>query len=419
MALVRLEPEKRVAEVPRYPDFPQAEWRQRINRAKQLMSRDGIDAIVLWKRENVRYFFGFQTTHWEFPSIQPAVGIIPLDGEPVIIVPDLLLINAELFTWASEIIYQPGAHEVPKERALPGEIAGVLKQMGLADKRIGLESGPLGAMWIPRPMNDIESFIEALPDAKIVDGDSVIWGCRMIKSAFEMDRIRGAVQTSTLMHSAIVEGFRPGMTEMDLGKMIHMVQLNCGEFRGGDNVVCGHLICNLEKEGVCDTLAIDDVHIGPDDYIQFESLHKHKGYWCDIARMYQVGPITEGIQRNYDLCAEALANAEAMVKPGTRISDLYRAATEPIAKAGIQPFEMAGHGIGMDIHEPPFIDKTNDGVLEVGMVIALEAWILSSFKRFGGEGVFGFVNDYVVTDTGYERMEGLRKDVIQVSHPFR
>ncbi|MBW2618914.1 MAG: aminopeptidase P family protein [Deltaproteobacteria bacterium] len=418
MALVKLEEKDFVTDVPRYPDFPQSEWKRRINRAKELMVENEIDALVLWKRENVRYFFGFQTTHWEIPSIQPAVGIIPVDGDPIIVTSDIVLVNAQVFCWTRDVRYQARAHEVPKERAFPGEIAAVLKEIGCGNKNIALEMGELGCMWIPRPLNDIESFKAALPDARFVAGDKVIWGCRMIKSPLEIERIRQSVRVLTKCHSKVVEEYRPGMDEMDIGKIIHRVQVEEGDFRGGDTTVCHHIICNLEKEGVCDCLSLDDVPIGKNDYIQVDLQHKHRGYWGDIARIFQVGPITDRIKRNYDICREGLEVGATMIKPGTKINEVYKAAVKPVEEAGVRPLEMAGHGIGLDIHEPPSVDITNEMAMEVGMVFALEVWFLTSFARQGGEGIFGFEDQYVVTDTGYERIEGLSKDIIQVSNPI-
>jgi len=409
-----------VTDTPRYPDFPNAEYRRRVNRAKELMSENGIDALVLWKRENVRYFFGFQTTHWEFPSIQPGVGIIPVNSDPILIVPELLLINAQVFTWCKDIRYQPRAHEVPKERAVPFEVANVLKEIGCGQGNIALEDGPLGCMWIPRPMIDIDNFKGALPEAKFVHGDKVIWGCRMIKSPLEIQRIRNAVRVITRCHSEVVEQFRPGMSEMDIGKIIHRVEVEEGDLHGGDTAIVHHIICNLEKEGVCDCLALDDVPIGKDDYIQVDLQHKHRGYWGDIARIYQIGPITDEIKRNYEICREGLEIGATMIKPGVKVSDIYKAAIQPVIDSGNPALEMAGHGIGMDVHEPPSVDMTNDMLLEENMVFALEVWFLtpSGLKRQGGTGVYGYEDQYVVTDTGFERIEGLNKDIIQVSHPI-
>jgi Xaa-Pro dipeptidase len=418
MPLVKLEPKEWVTEAPRYPDYPQEEWNRRINRAKQLMSENGIDALVVWMRENVRYFFGFQTTHWEIPSIQPAVGIIPLDGEPAIIVPDLLLVNAQVFCWTRNIRYQPAAHEVPKERAVPGLVANTLKEMGLGNKTIALEYGPLGCMWIPRPLNDIQAFMDGLPEAKFVEGDKVIWGCRMFKSPLEIDRIKYAAQVITDCHAAVVDKFRPGMDERAVANLVHEVEIESNELRGGDTCLVHHIVCNLEKEGVCDILGLDDVPISKNDYIQVDLQHKHMGYWADTARIFQVGPVTDQMKIGYQLCAEGLDAAAAMVRPGVTAAEVYRTAVKPVVDAGFVPFEMAGHGIGLHPHEPPSIDGTNNMVIEPGMVFTIEVWVFTDLKRNGGIGVFGFEDQYVCTETGNERIVGLPKDIVQVKYPI-
>ncbi len=100
------------------------------------------------------------------------------------------------------------------------------------------------------------------------------------------------------------------------------------------------------------------------------------------------------------------------------MSELYKAATKPIVDAGFPTFEMAGHGIGMKIHEPPEIDAVTDVPLREGMVIAIEAWLFGSFRRDGGEGIIGVENQYVCTDKGYEKISGLDESIIQVAHPF-
>ena len=77
--------------------------------------------------------------------------------------------------------------------------------------------GPLGCTWIPRPLNDIEAFKAALPDAKFVDGDKIIWGCRMIKSALEIDRIGKSINAIAAVEAAIAEGYREAMTQLKGG----------------------------------------------------------------------------------------------------------------------------------------------------------------------------------------------------------
>jgi Xaa-Pro aminopeptidase len=418
MALVKLERTDYVTETPRYPDYPYAEWERRINRAKELMHENEVDAIVVWKRENVRYFFGFQTTQWEFPSLQPGVGIIPTEGEPTLIVPSLLLISAQAYCWTRNIWFQFQEYDTDHQRELPSQIANIIDQMGYGKKNIALEMGYLGHMWIPRPLNDIEAFKNALPHAKFVDGDRVIWGCRMIKSPLEIERIRQAVRVTAQCHAAIVEQFRPGMSEMDIGKIIHQVEVESGDFRGGDTSTAASFACNLEKEGIAEILAEDDVPITKNDYIKVDLQHRHKGYWGDIARCFQVSPATGEAKNCYQLCEEGMRNGEALIRSGVPAKEVYKGAVKPIIDAGLQTLPGAGHGIGMDVHEPPMLTANNEMILQEGMVLALEVWVHGSLKRKGGTGVFAIEDQYVVKDKGYEKIPGFDTSIIQVAHPF-
>lgn len=404
---------------PRYPDFPYQEWRERIKRAQELMAKNEIDLLMLWKREDVRYYFGFQTTHWEMPSLQPAVGLIPVEGDPVLVVPSTLHVNAEAFCWTRDLRVQPKPHEVPSERGLPKDVAELIKEMGYEKKSVGLESGELGCIWIPRPLNDIEILKNSLPDVKFVDGDKVIWGCRMIKSTLEIDRIRKATQIIAKCHSNVVEEFRPGMTEMDVAKIIYRTYIEEGALQGGDTTICNHIVCNLEKEGIWDILGAEEVTVHKDDYLQLDLQCKWKGYWSDIGRIFQTASITDRIRKNYELVSKAKEAAVEKIIPGVKANEIYNAAAKVIKDAGIEPPDMAGHGIGMDIHEPPSIDATNEMALQEGMTFAIETWLATSLKRDGGEGFFGVEDIYVCTDKGYEEIKGLREDIIQVSHVIR
>lgn len=407
-------------ETPKFPDFPDSEWQARINKAQKLMAENEMDCLVLWSRPNIRYFSGFQTTHWTNASIQPAVEIIPADREPVFIVPSLLLGSAEGLSWVRDIRAQENPHQTKSEREFPKEIANVIKELGYGRKNIGLEMGYLGCMWIPRPLNDIEVFKNALPDAKFVDGDKVIWGCRMIKSPLEIERIRKSVEAIGAIESALVEGYEPGMTEVDLAKILHLKAAGLeGAFLGDDSIALrGHLTCSIVKEPMFDIGALEGVTISKGDRISFDMRFWYKGYSGDSARTFEIGPITDRIKEIHELMSECEDRAANILRPGTKPSELHRAVSEPIKAAGFPIIEMVGHGVGLDPHEPPVLDDKDDMLIEEGMVLSIEPWIIGDFQMHGGEGVFGIQDQFVVTKKGCYMLEGLRRDIIQVSHPI-
>ena len=86
--------------------------------------------------------------------------------------------------------------------------------------------------------------------------------------------------------------------------------------------------------------------------------------------------------------------------------------------AGLSVLELVGHGVGLINHEPPFLDAHNEIVLQEGMTLSIEPWLVAGFKNQGGEGIYGIQDTFVVTEKGCEKIEGLRRDIIQVSHPI-
>jgi Xaa-Pro dipeptidase len=80
---------------------------------------------------------------------------------------------------------------------------------------------------------------------------------------------------------------------------------------------------------------------------------------------------------------------------------------------------MGGHGTGLDIHEPPSIDAWNEMEIQEGMVLSIEPWVYESLKVEGGTGKYGIQNQFEVTRDGCRKINGLRRDIIQVSHPIK
>ncbi len=417
MTLIRSEEVGRRYETPPFPDFPKSEWRRRIDSVQERMKEEGIDVLVLWMRENCRYFSGFQSVHW-LTDIHPVIDVIPVEGDPTLIVPELFKCNAEGICWERDIRAQKKPHKLTSIRELPKDVASVVKDRGYESATIGLETGSLGGMWIPRPLSDIEVFKNELPDADFADADRVIWDCRMIKSAFEIERLRRASQDIGRALTRIRDEFRPGMMEKDV-QNIWLEEAAMENIRGEDSYVGSHIVCGLSKEGMADVLAFDNITIDSDSYLSVDLFQKHKGYILDRARTFQVGSVSKEVEEAHRAVNEGLVNAEEILEPGIKANDIFKAAYEPIAEIGYDELDMAGHGVGYVMHEPPYITEENEMTIKEGMVLSIEPWIWEP-KEQGGIGVIGIQDNYVITDDGYEILdENPSIWKYKVAHPFR
>lgn len=404
---------------PKFPDVPYQEYISRIAKAQQLMKEAGMDCLVLWNKKNIRYYFGFQSIHWLVPSIQCAVGIIPVEGDPVLILPDFFIGTAENLGWTRSMMGLKDPHQPKSQRELSIDVAEVVAELGYGEGNVGLEKGSMGCMWIPRTLNDIESFLNALPKAKFVDGDSVIWGCRMIKSPLEIDRISKSVEAIAVIQSALVEEFRPGMSETDLSIIAQRKAAELGTSHLGDSIgLQGSFRASIEKEIMADIGVHEGAALGEGDYIFFDMFFDYKGYAADNARMFQIGPVTDDMMKMYELIWRCEDIVEENLKPGIKANELFRLMYEPVGKAGLPVFDMGGHGNGLDIHEPPSIDAWNEMEIKEGMLLSIEPWVYESLKIQGGTGKYGIQDQFEVTKNGCRKISGLRRDIVQVSRPI-
>ncbi|MEW6443119.1 MAG: Xaa-Pro peptidase family protein [bacterium] len=398
---------------PHLPDVPFSEWKARTERAKRLMREHDIDLLMLWSRQNCRYFAGYTSIHWMVPSIQPMVTLLPADREPVVIVPEFFRPTAEAQCWIRDIRGQLDAHQTNAERDLPREVAELVKELGYGKARIGLEKGALGNMWIPRPLNDIELLLKSLPDARFVDGDKTIWACRMIKSQLEIDRLTRAAAIHRQAFQTVIEAYRPGMTEQDVAKLYLIAAVE----HDADWAIPGHIMCGDMKEGVYDTAShFDGVVIGRGDYMSLDMPLRYKGYWADMGRFVHVGPTPEDYRKGMEVCWRAFDAAVEAARPGVPAKAVYEAMVRVEQDGGLISIEIGGHGIGLDIHEPPALTATEETLLEPGMCLEVEpCGIKGGLKKHGQTGLFQYENLVLITEKGSTPVLGLPRKHLEVS----
>ncbi len=397
---------------PKYPDVPYAEWKARIDRARELMREENIDLLMLWSRQNCQYFASFTSIHWHLPSIQTMVALIPVEGEPVIVTGEFFRWTVEAQSWIRDIRTQADVHQVKSEREFPKEVAATAREMGFEKANIALEMGPLGHTWIPRPLNDIRTLMDELPDANFVDGDKVIWGCRQIKSPLEIERLTKAASIHRTAIASVVANYRPGMTEKDIGKIFLLTAYE----NDADWVLPGHIMCGYEREGMWDTgYHFDGVTVNPGECLSMDMILRYRGYWADMGRMIMAGPAPEGFKRGWDTVCRAWDAGAAAAKPGVRAMDVWKAVNDVVEDGGMMGFEMYGHGIGMDVQEPPVLGCTDETVLQPGMTFEQEAIGMVGMRKYGGDGGFQYENMLIITDDGCSTVMGLPRDVIETA----
>lgn len=411
--LTRLE--QRVWKDTLYPEFPKAEYDARIHKVKEHMSRENLDILVLWDPNNIRYFSGFRSTHWQPMTLQCAVMLIPVDGEPIMIVPGFFLGVVEGFTFIKDIRLIHNPHVTRNLRELPALVAKTISELGYENGRVGIEGGEYGGMSVPRPINDIDLFRSSLERADLVFAADTIWKCRMIKSPAEIDALKIACQAVVLAYGDLVANFQLSWSE---AKVASYLRHRCLEYAED----CPPPLCLSSSRRVLmpDVPAFEDaVTLSPGDRIALEPFPSYKGYIGSSARCFQVGPVPDEAAKKSASVDLALKTGMEAVKPGVTTGHILDVIKEVMRDEGIAcPLDQGGHGVGLNFQEPPAIAEGEEYLLEENMVMALETWFISAGDLSAKEvpDVFGAEDYIVVTANGCYPLPTFRRDVLHLGN---
>jgi Xaa-Pro aminopeptidase len=404
---------------PPFADFPEGEFSRRIETVQKHMSKRDIDVLILWDEHNIQYFCGFNTMHWASKSLQCAILVIPIKRDPIVICPGFFRGAIEATTYIQDILGYDSPHHISKLRGLSFEVAKVFIDMGYEKKRIGIEDGDLGGMYIPRPVSDIDSFRSALPAAIFVKAADIIWECRMIKSDLEIEALKTACALATDAFSEFVENFTLGMTEKEAGAYLYSAMIRRGLLPAGM-----YFVGNPRRHGMVDTHPLyEGVPMSRGNHVVVECFGRYKGYRGGVGRCLEIGEISDKKWEFIRATEYAQDAAIASVRDGILARDILGSMQKAFEEKGFTR-SFAGHGIGLTGHEPPALTDAGDVVIRKNMVLAIETWIFDQegFTRGGrvgmapGEGKtnlgqFGLEEYVVVTGKGCEVLPNFPRDI--------
>ena len=220
---------------------------------------------------------------------------------------------------------------------------------------------------------------------------------RMLKSPEDIRNIRKASEIADRVMIAFGEEVRAGMTELEAA---HWIVDRYGEY--GGTWQPGTL--PIVASGPNSALPHYDGHsrtIGVNDVVLVDSGCLYNGFHSDTTRTFFVGTPTEEQRRVFDIVLSAEQKGEKEAGPGMKASELDAVVRGHIESGGYGRFftHRTGHGIGLEVHEPPDISPSDETVLKPGMVFSIEPGVYLP-------GQFGirFENLVVVTETGVESL---------------
>jgi Xaa-Pro aminopeptidase len=354
-----------------------AVYTSRIAKAQELMAQSGTELLALSLGSNMRYLSGFT----DEPGERLLLLLIPQEGNPVFIVPEL---------------YADQVHQVsPFEDVRVWNDADdptVLVKRTIAD--LGLRNPRVLAddtMWA----TFLLMLKEALPQADVGLASQVMVPLRSQKT---LDEIEHMAQAGTIADEAFAEVLKlkvSGMRELELATVLEEAMKE----KGAEKVAFETLVAS-GSNGALPHYRAGHRRIVSGDAIILDYGCRLQGYCSDISRTIVCGEPSPEIRTVYETVARAQEKAVQAVKPGVEAQTIDRIAREEIRRAGYgaQFIHRTGHGIGLDVHEAPYIVEGNDVALQEGMTFSVEPGIYLPGK-------FGIrIEDIVaVTATGGKR----------------
>ncbi len=244
-----------------------------------------------------------------------------------------------------------------------------------------------------------------LPDTSWQPASPITREVRMAKDQAGVAGLRRAGAAIDAVHRRVPSLLRPGLTERQVGTAIAAAMRE----EGHDDV--DFVIVASGPNGASPHHDTSDRVIQAGDAVVVDIGGPVDGWFSDCTRNYVVGTAPEGYHEVHDVLRRAQQAAVAAVRPGATAADVDAAARQVITDAGHGPafIHRTGHGIGLEVHEEPYIMAGNDLVLEPGMTFSVEPGIYL-------EGRFGMrIEDIVaVTPTGVERLNTTDTDVVVV-----
>jgi Xaa-Pro dipeptidase len=353
--------------------LPRSVYGERRQRARELMSDQGLSAILMEPATDFTYLSGASFGRSE----RLLALIIPRQGEAVVVAPSFEVERVERAIGTGGRILGWEEHQSPQQL-----VADALTSIGRG--RIGIEPSTRYGM--------VSRLKQAMPDLEFVDATDLFTQLRITKSEPELALIRRAVSITQRAIAATFANLEAGMTERDVASYLSDQMAGDGA-RGGGLVQFGP--SSALPHGGPGVSALE-----PGTPVLIDAGCRVHGYTSDITRMHFYGDTASSEYRKvFNTVLSAQTAAYEAGRPGMECQELDRIARRIIEEAGYGPYftHRLGHGMGMDGHEPPYLVEGNSRRLESGMVFTIEPGIYLP-GRWGVR----IEDDFVVGDDGLE-----------------
>jgi len=333
------------------------EYQRRLNTIRARMTEQKLDALLIysWKRGQVRYLTGYTPNY----VANVAAVVLPIRGDPAMFIRfPFDLERARRACWFEDVRASGDVSGIGRD------VARHLGQAGLdAGGRVGLVTGDGVMDELPYTLH--RQIAAELPRVEWADARGLVMEVRLIKNQAEF----GALRHSARVADAAVEAARPVIKPGTEEFLVAAAVESAARSRRATawlSAIAGRASQDLIGPPESEALPGDDLTI-------VEFAVEVQGYWTQVARTFASGPPTEQQKAIYQAVYAAYQAEVKACRPGAALGDIARAAEDTLAASGLGGCSEHdyGHGIGLDLPEPPRIGIDDTATVQPGMVIVL------------------------------------------------
>ena len=361
------------AYVPFVPPFPTTEFHDRVERMRKAMRIHELDALLLTSEANVEYLSGFWTLFaWNSLS-RPWYFVLPLDEEPIGVIPEFGESNWRNTSWVERVVVWPSPRPEDEGISLLADIfRGLRHRFG----RIGAELGPETRLGMP-----VEDFLRLSGEIRplqMVDATAAFRQVRQIKSPAEVERVAAICGIAGGAFAALPSYFIAGESERALAQKFQADLM----LRGAEKTPYVAMSSGLNGY-VSGSTWPSDRAIAGGDVLMIDTGSRLGGYFCDFNRNFAVAPVSDEIRRAQAALVAAAAAGIDAARPGATMSELFHVQLAALQARGMRcgPVGRFGHGLGKLMTEWPSIKSDDYSVLTAGMIITIEPSVVLSNGR--------------------------------------
>lgn len=346
-----------------------------VIRQQNILKKTDLDAMVAVSPQNVNY-----TIQFKIPSHGVVVGrlvfTLVTEQRSYLIVANMEESTAKKYAKVDEVI----AYREFEELAID-KLANLISDLGL--EKVGIEQHHISA-------HDFMALKERLDRTDLTDCTAQFEEVRSIKEPWEIDLLTRMAQLASNTHTEILSIAEIGMSEIDLWAEIMKLMI-----RGGAEESAIPCVGFGERSSYPNAPPTEN-KLKHGDIVRIDLLFRMKGYHSDICRTTVAKSVTPKQTSMWKNLVEVHKNLLELISPGKESSEIYQVYEQAYQCLGLKASDFVGHGLGLDLHEPPFVSRFYNDVLKPGMVLCMEPFVF--FKDCG----YHIEDTVLVTETGHK-----------------